>query len=255
MNLLSLILIFIVAILLYIIYKILTGTTIPNIDVKLDVSRKNSHNIKYRDDHRINIKIDESTHYHNAYPINNIRNNSTGDNDDSFASIILFSFCMMFVFTLYQRYIKYVNYCIISTPIIVSIIYICVSIFYRTKNILNIELIKYLFISLFTVLIIIISSLFPFFVPDKLNTLLTSQITPNIIEDFPLIIFVIFKLLGYGLHVFIIFCLLVGICRHYSYEKIRSSYSPLIIMTIICFLFTSGIVSKTLTFFQASIAL
>lgn len=262
MNITSLILIPLIGCLLFMIYKVITNTDIPNISIKFDISRKNSpsqkfkddHTINIKDDHRTNINVDRSIHYHDEsnhyYDTAKTNNSSTSD---PITAIILLFFCSVFIFTLYQRYIKYINRCIILTPVIVATIYIGLAIFYKTKNKLSVELIKYLFISFFSILMIVISSLSPLFEPDNLNTLLISGTTPSITKDFQSISFVIFKLLGYGLNIFINFCFLISILKNHSLPKAKSTYFSLVIISIICFLLSSGIFSILIETYKNSV--
>ncbi len=236
----SIILFFILLIVLFILYKVITSPSIPSIKVDINTNRRNSHTIK--NSFNPSVNIDNSTNIHQTTKILN-RTSNTSESDNDFW-LILFGFGAFGVILInfYKKYINEINLILFFSVLAIACIYILVGLIFKLKDTLTTELITYLIISFLALSVVIYFSFYPRHKPDNLSAILSSQIAIDSLSiNSSIANFIILRLVGSFGEILCIIWFLYKLIKNYSYNQIKSNYIWLGFLTLIFTLLTSGI--------------
>ncbi|WP_443660129.1 hypothetical protein [Clostridium algidicarnis] len=235
----------ILSIVLFILYKVVTSTNLPKINVRINANRRNSPTIK--NSFNTTTNIDKSTHINH---ITEVSNSPTNTDSSAIESLISGAIILVIILNIYKKYFSQINIFLICAPFAILMLYLFVVLIFKIKNTLSIELIIYLSISFLAVLIVIVFYFFPIFKPDDINALLSSEITFSSLSN-PSVSFIFQSLLGSFAQLLFIFIALIQLIKNYTYNQIIFNYKFIGWATIFTFLLTSGIVFRLLELFKS----
>lgn len=227
---------------LFILYKVVTSTNIPNLNVNINTSRKNSPNIKNSFNHTTNVYKS----IHNNINVN--QNNSSGSNgsDPSIVAFIALPIIAgLILFNTYKKYLKEINSTLIYSVLAIALIFIMIALFSKFRGTLTTNLIQYLLISFFALFVVVVFYFFPLYSPDNLTSLLSSQTPMDLPSlDSNIVAFIALQLIGSFGQIIVTLIVTIYTLRKFSDNQLKYSYTTLSIVTTICFISTSGILAN-----------
>lgn len=231
---------------LFILYKVVTDSTIPSIKLSIN-NRKNSDSIK--NSYNTTTTINNSTHTTNNFNNNYSSNDSSGDL--GFLPLLFGTITIGVIVTnFYKSNIDKINLVLFFSVLAIAIIYLVIGFYYNFKGKLTKEFIIYLVISFLALLVVIYFFFYPKYIPDSVKDVLSSSepINANSLKS-DTATFIIFKLIGGFGQVVITLISLVQILRRYSFDQIKASFIFMTFISILFFFATSGLFSKLISLY------
>lgn len=213
---------------LFILYKVVTSTTIPNLNININNKNRSPY---IRDSFNNTTNIDNSTH--NTI---NFSDNSYNDSSNIILYLLGLFITGVIATNFYKKNIDKINSVLIFSILIVAVIYLCVVLYSKLKGFLSKELIVYLILSFWALFIVIYFFFYPQYTPANISTLKPYTAT-----------FIILRLIGSFGQIIITLVSLVQILKNYSLDQIKTSFIVMTIISIICFMSTSGIALHLIT--------
>lgn len=241
------IILLILAAVLFILYKVVTDSTIPSINVSIN-NRKNSDSIK--NSYNTTTNVDNSTHTTNNF------NSNYSSNDTSSSNLGLIPFLVgavaiaVIVTNFYKSNIDKINLVIVFSVLTIAIIYLGVGFYSNFKGSLTKEFILYLVLSFLALILVIYFFFYPTYIPDSVKDVLSSPeaVNANSLKA-DTASFILFRLIGSFGQIVITLISLIQILRRYSFDQIKASFISMTFISILFFFATSGLFSKLISLY------
>ncbi|WP_434304186.1 hypothetical protein [Clostridium botulinum] len=242
----------ILAAVLFILYKAITGNSLPNIKFSFNANRKNSANIKNSFNTNISMdnstKIDNSTH--NQFNFSN-STNSNNSHDIIYVEAAIFVISILLGLKFYKSYYTQINIAIICSPLIILVLYLLATFIFKSKDMLNDLVIKYMATTLFLTSVVIIFYFFPIYKGAGINSLLSSEINISILKNIS-VNYIVLGLLGCIFQILSTVLAFIQLIRNYNYRQIKFNYKYISFTTLFSFLATSGVFVHVYNVFSIS---